>query len=229
MTTRARPAAERGPVPPPHGPIPAGAPMGPWVRRLADDAEARALASGLRLQILRLTLRESLTNKEIAERLDRNPASVLHHVRTLLATGFLVPDGERRGQRGARELPYRATGKSWYMITEVSGRPILDAFLAEVAHVPAAELETSRLGLTLNAEHRRELGQRLDDVLREFADRPSDPDGEPWSVFLALHPERRRARLDRAANPPGTTSPAAGGARRRTSSEAASVCAATHV
>ena len=55
-------------------------------RRPATDAEARALASGLRLRILRLTLDEALTNKEIAERVGRNPASVLHHVRTLVDT-----------------------------------------------------------------------------------------------------------------------------------------------
>jgi DNA-binding transcriptional ArsR family regulator len=199
MAKRARPGPEPQPAPPPYGPIPEGTPLGPWTRRPADDAEARALASGLRLQILRLTLRESLTNKEIAERLDRNPASVLHHVRTLLATGFLVPDGERRGQRGSRELPYRATGKSWYMITEVSGRPILDAFLAEVAQVPDSDLDTSRLGLRLNAEHREELGERLDAILREFADRPPDDDGEDWSLFLAIHREPQAYRTRRAA------------------------------
>ena len=61
----------------------------PFERRAATDAEARALASGLRLRILRLTLDEALTNKEIADALDRNPASVLHHVRTLVDNGFL--------------------------------------------------------------------------------------------------------------------------------------------
>jgi DNA-binding transcriptional ArsR family regulator len=84
-------------------------------RRRATDAGARALASAVRLRILRLCRDTALTDKELAARLDRNPATVLHHVRTLLQTGFLAAEPERRGPRGAREVPYRATGKSWQM------------------------------------------------------------------------------------------------------------------
>ena len=180
--------------PPPHGPIEPGTPLGPWTRREADDAEAKALASGLRLQILRLTLREALTNKEIAERLNRNPATILHHVRTLLATGFLVADSERRGTRGAREVPYRATGKSWYMSTPVGSGALVDAFVAEASQVPAEQIEAWRLGLRLNAQHREELERRLGAVLEEFAGREADPEGEDVSVFVALHPEPTRSR-----------------------------------
>ena len=61
-------------------------------RRPASEDEARALASTLRMRILRLCLDVSLTNKEIAARLDRDPASVLHHVRTLVRTGFLAAE-----------------------------------------------------------------------------------------------------------------------------------------
>jgi predicted ArsR family transcriptional regulator len=84
-------------------------------RRAATDEEARAIASPLRLRILRLCLDRPLTNKQIAQVLGRDPASVLYHVRTLVRTGFLVAEGERRGARGAREVPYRATGKSWVL------------------------------------------------------------------------------------------------------------------
>ncbi|HEX5512288.1 MAG TPA: winged helix-turn-helix domain-containing protein [Actinomycetales bacterium] len=188
-----RPEAHEPIGPPPHGPIEPGTPLGPWTRREADDAEAKALASGLRLQILRLTLREALTNKEIAARLGRNPASVLHHVRTLLATGFLVAEGERKGARGAREVPYRATGKSWYMSTPVGSGAIVDAFVAEVSRVPAQQIDASRLGLRLNAEHREELARRLGEVLDDFVSRKPDPDGEDWSLFVALHPEATRS------------------------------------
>ena len=44
-----------------------------------------------------------------------NPASVLHHVRTLVDTGFLIEQPVRRGPRGSRERPYLASGKTWYL------------------------------------------------------------------------------------------------------------------
>lgn len=162
-------------------------------RRPATDAEARALASGLRLQILRLTLDEALTNKEIAERVDRNPASVLHHVRTLVDTGFLRAEPVRRGARGSREVPYRATGKSWLLDgpKDVS-RAVLAAFLAEAEQVPAGDLETTRLGLRLTEEGLAELRSRLFDLLEEFRARPVEEGAEPWSVFAALHPDHGR-------------------------------------
>ena len=161
-------------------------------RRLATDAEARALASSLRLQILRLTLDEALTNKEIAERLDRNPASVLHHVRTLVDTGFLRAEPVRRGARGSREVPYRATGKSWQLEVPNVGRAVLAAFLAEAEQVPAGALATSRLGLRLTPEEVEELGQRLHALFEEYHRRPASPDAEPWSVFFAMHPDAGR-------------------------------------
>nr|WP_221204042.1 winged helix-turn-helix domain-containing protein [Modestobacter versicolor] len=151
------------------------------------------MASAVRLRILRLCLDEPLTNKELAARLGRNPATVLHHVRTLVETGFLVAEEARRGARGAREVPYRATGKSWLMDGAggpAAGRdPSLAAFLEEVAAVGEHRLESNRLGLRLSAAEKAELGRRLHEVLDEFARRPADPDGEKWSVYLGMHPE----------------------------------------
>ncbi len=166
-------------------------------RRPATDAEARALASGTRLRILRLCLDRPLTNREIAVRLDRNPASVLHHVRTLVDTGFLVAEPARRGTRGAREVPYRATGRSWEL--DLSGRPpsardpILAAFLGEVAAVGEQQLRSTRLGLRLSADHREEFEEELYGLLDRWARRGPDEDGERWSVYLGLHPEERPA------------------------------------
>jgi predicted ArsR family transcriptional regulator len=168
----------------------------PWIRgekRRATDAEYRAIASAVRLRILRLCVSEALTNKEIAERLGRNPATVLHHVRTLVDTGFLAAQPVRRGTRGSREVPYRATGKSWLM--DVDDRPnpahdpMLAAFLEEVAEVGQQHLSSSRLGLRLSPEDLDEFRQRLHALLDEYARRPIDPDGERWSLYLGMHPE----------------------------------------
>lgn len=165
------------------------------VERDATEAEAKALSSGLRLRILRLCLDEALTNREIAESLDKNPATILHHVRTLVDTGFLEALEPRRGRRGAREIPYRATGKSWYTRTPVGTRSMLDAFLAEVERVPEGTAMT-RMALRLPEEEMKEFRTRLFALLREFHDRARDPEAEPWSLFVALHPDTSRPRRD---------------------------------
>ncbi len=162
-------------------------------RRPATDAQARALASGTRLRILRLCLSEALTNKEIATRLGKHPASVLHHVRTLVDTGFLADEPVRRGSRGAREVPYRATGLSW--LVELGDRSqgqtdaLLEAFLEEVASVGQKQLQSTRLGLRLPTDEIEELRQRLQELFDEFAHRPIDPEGQRWSIYLGMHPE----------------------------------------
>ena len=180
---------------------PATEPPGPrqMPRRQATEAEARALASTLRLRILRLCLDDELTNKEIAHRLGRNPGSVLHHVRRLGDTGFLVALPERQGSRGSREIPYRATRKSWELTgpeERLPGLPspsqvMLRTFLEELAEAGGEMGNASRLALTLSAEHLEEFTERIGGILDEFAARPRDPDGTRWSVFFAMHEDRR--------------------------------------
>lgn len=157
------------------------------------DADARALASTVRMRILRLCLDEALTNREIADRLERNPATVLHHVRTLVDRGFLAAQPVRRGARGSREVPYKSTGKSW----RTPGGPgmsqiLIDTFLEEVALVDPATVLTSRLGLRLDAAGFEELVARVNDVFQDFAARTPDPTGTPYSVFWALHEDVTR-------------------------------------
>jgi DNA-binding MarR family transcriptional regulator len=161
-------------------------------RRPATDAEAKALASSLRLRILRICLGEGRTNKEIAETLGRDPASILHHIRTLVRTGFLEPLPERRGARGAREIPYLATQKSWRLSTPAMDRSMLNAFLEEVAAVPAAQVDTARLGLRLSPADMTEFRAQLRALLDDFASRPDDPSAPAWSVFVTVHPDPNR-------------------------------------
>jgi len=159
------------------------------------DADAKAVASTLRMRILRLCLDEPLTNREIAERLDRNPATVLHHVRTLVDRGFLVAEPARRGARGSREVPYKATRKSW----RTPGGPgmsriLIDTFLEEVALVDPDKVLTTRLGLRLDEAGMEELTARVFAVFQDFATRPPTPGGTPYSLFWALHEDVTRRR-----------------------------------
>ncbi|WP_097186842.1 winged helix-turn-helix domain-containing protein [Ornithinimicrobium cerasi] len=180
------------PADPPPGSTPP--PVRDHLRREATDAEARALASGLRLRILRLTLDEPLSNREIAEALRLNPATVLHHVRTLVDTGFLEAQEPRRGRRGAREIPYRATGKSWYLSSPLGASSLVEAFLTELQAVPEEQRDLVRLGLRLPPAEMEEFRSRLADLVQEFHDRPRDPAAEPWSFFAAVHPDTSQRR-----------------------------------
>jgi DNA-binding transcriptional ArsR family regulator len=187
-------AADEPLVPAPYGPLPEGSARRVWARRVADEAESKALASPLRLRILRLALHEPRTNQEMAHALGRDPASVLHHVRTLVDTGFLIEQPRRRGPRGSRERPYLASGKSFYVYTGDDARIgqrdlLLETFLQEIAELPPEKLDSTRLGFRLNQADREEVQHRFRALLDEIAAMPSDPDGEPWSIYLGLHPE----------------------------------------
>ncbi|SFQ33503.1 Helix-turn-helix domain-containing protein [Amycolatopsis arida] len=162
-------------------------------RRKATEAEANALASGIRLRIIRLTYAEALTNKELAERLGRDPATTLHHVRKLVDAGFLRPQPARRGNRGAKEIPYRSTGLSWRLDNADSDgvrEAMLEAFLAEVAETGPGELDQSRLVVQMPAEEQEEFRHRLRELLDEFAARPRRSGADRMAVYLALYPSR---------------------------------------
>ena len=165
------------------------------------EADARALASVVRMRILRLCLDEALTNKEIADRLGKDPATTFHHVRTLAERGFLAARPERRGARGAREVPYRATGRSWRAPRGPEmDQVLINTFLEEVQESDPASLRTIRLGLRLDEAGREELERRIVEVLQDFVDRPSDPGAPPYSIFYALHEDSARAAHERAAH-----------------------------
>lgn len=153
-------------------------------------AKGRALSSPVRLRILRLCLHQSRTNKEIAEKLDLNPATALHHVRTLLGTGFLEAEEQRKGNRGAKEVPYRATGLSWGTPVENVAPVLVETFLQEIDGLAPSEIEVARLGLKLNEEHRAEMMDKIRELLQEYAQMPADEDGIPTSIMLAHHRDR---------------------------------------
>ena len=163
-------------------------------RRPATAAEARALANPLRLRILRLCLDRALTNKELAERLGRDPGTILHHVRMLVATGFLAPEQERRGARGATERPYRATGKSWTLDVgdTAASLAMVDAFRGELAEVATSDIHTmSRLAVRLGPEARAQFVARVQELVEDLY-AADDPAGEPDGFFVALHRRREQ-------------------------------------
>lgn len=158
-----------------------------------DDAEARAaaraLSSPLRMRALRLCRFDARTNKELADLLEVNPGTMLHHVRTLVDAGFLAPQPERTGAQGAREVPYLATGRSWDAPMENGTAVLMETVRQQVALADPEEVMIGWLGVKLNAEHRHELHQAIQDLFARYKDFPPDPDGEPYSFAAILHPD----------------------------------------
>jgi hypothetical protein len=161
-------------------------------RRPATAAEAKALAHPLRQRIIRLCGIRERTNKELADRLGRDPATTLHHVRQLVTTGFLEPCPERTGPSGAREKPYRSTGRSWTL--ELDERhdattTMIDATRAEVVDAgPDAVLTSARLVVRLGDEEIDAFVTRLRDLVDDANRRsaPLDDDGLPAYGMLVL-------------------------------------------
>jgi DNA-binding transcriptional ArsR family regulator len=168
----------------------------PTKRREATPEEFKAMAHPLRLRILRLCYHDELTNKQIAERLGKDPATVLHHVRLLVEHGFLRAEKPRTGARGALEKPYRATGKSWHLSIDrfpadqrlASELAMVDAFRAELVESGSDSLQTmSRLGPKLSQASADELKARIEAMVEELAERGDEPDGDRYGLFVALH------------------------------------------
>lgn len=155
-----------------------------------EQERMRALSSPLRLQILRLC-QVPRTNKELAELLEVNPGTMLHHVRTLSRTGFLEAQDARSGSGGAREVPYIATGLSWNFPLPNASQILFEVFTQQISKLRQDDFFSATwLGLRLNEEHREELLERLQALAEEFKERGHDPDGAPYSMFLALHEDR---------------------------------------
>jgi hypothetical protein len=162
----------------------------PPPERDATASEMKALGHALRWRILRLTLDQALTNKEIAARLKRDPGTVLYHVRRLEREGFLVADQVRAGKRGARERPYRASGKSWRIRLKPDAgslAAILDAARDEIVEIgDEAAISTLRLGVRLGAADIDRLTRRIAELGDEF-EPLDDPAGQPIGILAVAH------------------------------------------
>jgi DNA-binding transcriptional ArsR family regulator len=158
----------------------------PRARRPATVLEARALAHPLRQRILRLCLHQALTNKQLADRIGRNPGTVLYHVRLLVDAGLLKPAPARTGDSGALEKPYRATDQSWWLEDPAANAgpgasfaPI-QAFQDELREAgPDSVQLITRFTLHLSPEEVATLDRRLLAVLDQYAETDDQRTDQP--------------------------------------------------
>ncbi|GAB3498878.1 helix-turn-helix protein [Amycolatopsis cihanbeyliensis] len=146
---------------------------GPRERRAVTAEEAKALGHPLRQRILRLCRQRELTNKQLADRLGRDPGTVLYHVRQLVEAGLLAQAEVRTGDSGALEKPYRSTTHTWWLSIPVAeaGSTPLEAFQEEFAEAGPDSLRTfARFMLHLSAEDVAELDRRICAVIDEYVE-----------------------------------------------------------
>ncbi|GAA1212693.1 ArsR/SmtB family transcription factor [Prauserella alba] len=137
-------------------------------------AEAKALGHPLRLRILRLCWQQELTNKQLAARLERDPGTVLHHVRHLVQAGLLEQVAVRTGEKGALEKPYRAVPRDVWLDDPARTDPAgADAPLAALqdelrAAGPGSVSTFFRFALHLSDADAAELQNRIQAVIDEY-------------------------------------------------------------
>lgn len=146
-----------------------------------------------------MALDRALTNRELASALELPPATVLHHVRTLVATGFLAQEAWRSGPRGSTEKPYRATGKSARV--EIAGtesranlhQAMLQAVAAEIDDAGSeAVIESARLPLRLRPDQVGEVTVRINALIDSYRDvdeylGADASDGDHYALLVILH------------------------------------------
>jgi DNA-binding transcriptional ArsR family regulator len=161
------------------------------VRREATAKEAKALGHPLRLRILRLCMQQELTNKQLADRLGRDPGTVLYHVRLLTDAGLLDQAEVRTGESGALEKPYRSGGKTWWLDSPLAGEDAdvrfapIQAFQEELREAgPDSVQFFERFALHLSPEAAAELDRRIWQILDEYV--ATDPDREDQPLLSGL-------------------------------------------
>ena len=168
-------------------------------RQPATDAQLKAISNSTRLRIMRLCHHDDWTNKALADRLEMDPSTILHHLRILEAAGFVVALPVVQGPSGAYEKPYRSTGLSWQLILdddledeESAGEPApLAAFRHEFREAGlASSVELTRLHLYLDDDEVAEFVGRVRAVIDEFVESNANREqrGSPsYGVLFATH------------------------------------------
>lgn len=167
----------------------------PVQRREATADEAKAVAHPLRIRILQVLRGETLTNKEIAHRLGATPGATLHHLHLLSEHGFVEAEEARPGNRNAREIPYRATGKTLGLSfnpampeSALVGPAILESALENYRRAPGSgRLSETSVTLFLSPAQLSAFQGRLHALIEEYAGIGPGTEARKYGFFAAMY------------------------------------------
>ena len=168
---------------------------------VSDIDELRALLDSKRVVILRMLAEESLTVKQLADRMGLVPASVHYHVKVLERSG-LVALVEVKEKSGILEKYYRSIAREFQVDPSLGSTPeapglALDALIRDmrsaVNHLQQIDeadpfINVQLVNVNLSRDAAARFAGRLHELAAEFrvADEPSAR--EAYSLALALYP-----------------------------------------
>jgi DNA-binding transcriptional ArsR family regulator len=164
----------------------------PGVLTVDRPEQLKALGHPLRLRVLELLGEsgETLTNRELAQRLEVDPGHLHFHVRTLLKVGMIERVGGGRG----REKPYRAVASTIRVAPELLTTPgatshvheaILDSVNEGWARFgPQGKFRSSQITVRIAPEKVRDVWELMSDRIDEL----EDPAHDPIVITLVFHP-----------------------------------------
>jgi DNA-binding transcriptional ArsR family regulator len=178
-------------------------PMGTYVVRNID--ELRALLDRKRVVILRTLAEESLTVKQLADRMGLVPASVHYHVKVLERVG-LVALVDTKEKSGLLEKYYRSVAREFQVDPSLGREPqapglALDALIRDmrssVSHLqqigdtdPLINVQLVNVNLSREAAGR--FAGRLHELAAEFKAAEEPGAHEAYALALAVYPSAPR-------------------------------------
>jgi DNA-binding transcriptional ArsR family regulator len=162
---------------------------------VTTPAQLRAMADPLRATILDLLLERAATVAELAAAVQRPKSTVAHHVNVLVEAGMLRVVRTRR-VRAIDERYYGRTARMFYVgvvsrpgedPTTVHANALSVAAAESVSAHAADELRSSLRHARIPAQRAAEFWQRVDALLREFAQLPR-AGGTVYAFAAGLYP-----------------------------------------
>ncbi len=156
----------------------------------------KALGDPLRRRILAIIQYQPATAKQIADRLKVPPGTVGHHLQVLEAAG-LVQIVARRLVRGVVAKYYTRAARifCYEMSREITGNQsvavemltqVRDELADAIATDAESEITTSVPRARLSPERFEMYKQKVDELIEAFLSEPADPDGEIYTLSVAL-------------------------------------------